>query len=422
MKLGRTAAKALNEVVDFYLESMNFNGLPYAPYAQKRPSRARAAAVADLVKSGLVQVVSGKDYPNMHIRPWPSRRRVEDQLLCLGEAERDAEDVCLYPTSAAMTVRVDAGMWSGEPYRRALALGRGQLETAVFSLDALEHYRNDPRYRFEFSDFEVTFGIEDDAYRDESEPERDKIAHVRAGFAYDPDSLSSPKVARYVALFLCDLADLTPEHQRRWQTFEVQDAARVVPHPVWTSMMLGADFPDRLGVFEKVLSEMEAINDLFGLAFGTRLFRTTTRPREWGWLLRPSTRDWDEFVLATDKLLSDNIEHAGLSAAGSDRRDSAGQDLGSISRLERLFIDTFGVNPDVARRVIEPLRAVRKERQRPAHGITTASVDPLLLARQRDLLTSIAQSLVKMREVLATHPRTAGWKPDPFLEIGWYRL
>ena len=63
---------------------------------------------------------------------------------------------------------------------------------------------------------------------------------------------------------------------------------------------------DGLGPFDKILSEMKAVNELFAMAWGQDLFRTVERPREWGWLLRPTTASWHEFVLVTDKLLSDN--------------------------------------------------------------------------------------------------------------------
>lgn len=186
MSIRRAGAKVLDDVARFYVESGDFNGLPVD---SGRWTTARLTA-AKLVETGLVQVVSGKDNLIMHIRPWPSRRTVEEQLACLDGGHQGVEHVCLYPTPAAMASRLGPTSWADEPYRRALALGKGQLETAAFTLDALEHYRNDPRYRFQCGDFEVSFGISDDADADERQPTRDKITLVRAGFAYDPSSLA----------------------------------------------------------------------------------------------------------------------------------------------------------------------------------------------------------------------------------------
>lgn len=59
------------------------------------------------------------------------------------------------------------------------------------------------------------------------------------------------------------------------------------------------------------------------LAFGQNMFRTTERPEDLGWLLRSSQREWDEFVVQLDKVLSDNLrpqffDSAGVAALGED--------------------------------------------------------------------------------------------------------
>lgn len=119
-----------------------------------------------------------------------------------------------------------------------MALGAGHLELAYFSFDVLENYRNDPRYHFTFSDCEVEFGIGDDAYLDDAEPDRDKISSIRAGFAYDRDALTRNEVRRFVTTFIWDLAGLTPQHQRRWETYELHAADDLSPHPMWWTMMM----------------------------------------------------------------------------------------------------------------------------------------------------------------------------------------
>ncbi len=68
----------MKAVVDRYLKSPDFNGL----HIHGDIDPALIAVARDLVHNGRVQViVSEVDYPNPHIRPWPSRRTIESQGL-----------------------------------------------------------------------------------------------------------------------------------------------------------------------------------------------------------------------------------------------------------------------------------------------------------------------------------------------------
>ena len=173
-------ADPLQKIVERYLSSPDFNGLPFDSSSELVES---LPALADLLRSGLLEIVSEADFPNPHIRPWPSRRTVDEQLADLDTAAQGTGRVCLYPTAAALSELLPPDLHRDQPYRRQLAAGCGQLELAYFSFDVLELYRNDPRYRFEYWDFGVNLGASDSAYESAEEPERDNIPSIRAGFA-----------------------------------------------------------------------------------------------------------------------------------------------------------------------------------------------------------------------------------------------
>lgn len=174
-----TPEALMKAVVNQYLKSGEFNGLLLLPDVEP----ALIDVAKGLVADGKVQVMSEVDYPNPHIRPWPSRRTIESQLASLDELTDDAGGVVLYPTSSALRgVRVPARL-RGQPFSAAMAKGRGSLEIAYFSFDVLEPYRNDPRYQFRYWDFGVDMGIGDEAYLDEAELERDKVSLSHLGFA-----------------------------------------------------------------------------------------------------------------------------------------------------------------------------------------------------------------------------------------------
>ncbi|WP_165070308.1 hypothetical protein [Marisediminicola senii] len=324
-----------------YLQSVDFNGL----YLRREVDPAVVEVAKKMVAGGHLQVmVSEVDYPNPHIRPWPSRRTIESQIESLDELAGAKYGLVLYPTPLALSgVRVPARL-KGHPFGAAMAKGRGTLELAYFSFDVLEPYRNDPRYHFRYWDFGVDMGIGDEAYMDETEPERDNVSLSHLGFAYDlsgydRDDVGS-SVVRRVAAFYGDLAKLTPEHQQRWKSYQVADDG-LEPHPAWWMAQMG-HWADGIGPFDHLFLELENLNALWIGAFKQELVKHTDRPQDLGWLLRPSQREWDEFIVQLDKLLSDNIRHDGLDAAGAPRKDKNDQNFGTLTRLVA-FLEGRGI-------------------------------------------------------------------------------
>jgi hypothetical protein len=153
----RESRDLLEEVLARYLGSGDFNGLFI------RGSDARGAAAENLIRQGLVEVIGENDFPNPHIRPWKSRRSVDEQVASLEEAlAGENYGVCLYPSSAALADREELKALADRPYRQRLAAGAGQLDVAFFRTDVLESYRNDPRFTFRFDDVGARASISDE--------------------------------------------------------------------------------------------------------------------------------------------------------------------------------------------------------------------------------------------------------------------
>lgn len=170
--------------------------------------------------------------------------------------------------------------------------------------------------------------------------EYEDLISLEAGYAYDfpADYDGEETLHRYWCATLRQLAGLPTRDQRRLETDEVTKPS-LHQHPVWWAHQMGY-WDDSLGPFAKILGELQAMNEVWRIAFGESLFRTTERPRGWSWLLRPTTGEWNDFVLTTDKLISDNMRVKALDAANAPTRDLAGKDLpktATLSRLEALL-------------------------------------------------------------------------------------
>ncbi|MGW0052615.1 hypothetical protein [Nocardia nova] len=410
----------LDSIIDKYLSSGDFNGL----YIHHE-SPEKLSAATRLVENGLVQVVDGNDYMNCHIRPWSSRRSVDEQIASINGLPEAGYGLCLYPTPKAMSEYDLGDRFRDEPYSRRMAEGRGTLELAYFKFEVLEPYRNDPRFSFEFRDYGADFGISESVYLDESEPEDDKTSISHIGYAYDlsaydpadPDSA----IVRRVCAFLCDLKDLTPVHQQRWRTYEVKQD-QLKPHPIWWGQQMGR-WPDGMGPFEKLFFELRTWNELHKRVFGDDLLRYTDRPSDFGWILRPSQREYDEFVHQLDKLLSDNIQHTGLDKLGVARKDTDGQVLGTLKRLDNA-LGELGAPEDGRREVLKPLRDVRKARQRPAHALGGNITDATFVHKQAALLEQVTISLENLRRFWQSHPLNSDWEEPEYAKVnsGYYKL
>lgn len=405
----RDRDEVLAEVIHFYLDSGDFNGLSV------EPSDHRAGAFTALLADGLIDVTSHRSYINPHIKPWsPHESWLQDEALA--EAISGQATACIYPSRKAMA-SVDLSHLDAKPYEREMASGRGSLELVFFESPAIEQYRNDPRYWFDLDDFSVSWGISDEAWLDEDEPDRDKITSVRGGFAFLIDELEGDgPTNRFVCAFLCDLWKLTPTHQQRIRTWEAEHPNRLTPHPTWHSMQMG-QWAEHIGLFDKVIAEIEALSDLWKTIFGAPLFRSTERHRSWGWLIRPSSNEWDQFILLTDQLLSENISSSALDAAGAPIENAQGERLGTLNRLIELFRSRTSAPKEQIDSTFAPLRRVRKERQRPAHAAKAPTTDAEAFVRQRELLIDLAKSLEALRRFFERHPKAvaAGWQSDPLL-------
>lgn len=410
----------LDRVIERYLSSGDFNGLYVAA---ENADEIRSAV--ELVEQGLVQVVSEEDFPNPHIRPWPSKRTQEEQIESLKQLPEARYGVCLYPTPKPMAGVTLPPEYADEPYRTAMARGRGSLELAYFEFEVLEQYRNDPRFSFEFYDFGARTVISDDAFSDDSEPEHDKIAMSHIGFAYDlsdyrKDDPESP-IIRCVCAFYGDLAKLTARHQQRWKTYEVDDPSNLEPHPVWWAQQ-GGHWPDGLGPFERLFLELGALNELTERAYDEPLLASTARPDELGWLLRPSQHEWDAFISTLDKLLSENLRHAALDKF-TPRTNAKGETLGTLKRLEA-GLREIRVHEDAIEHALQPLKAVRAARQKPAHQLRTNINDRTFIHKQVELVSTVGTAVEVLRRVWQTHPANRDWQEPEYLHADFrvYRM
>jgi len=402
-------------VTAFYLESRDFNGMPALMLERRGAVRWRSTAKR-LVRAQRIEVLTERTGLNPHIKRLPAPD-VDDQVRSLDEAT-DSAHICLYPHPRELAVRVDRARYADRPYDLALALGAAQLEHRAFDLAVLEHYRNDPRYRYECDDLHGSISISDEHYRSEAMPTRDKVLLPTFGFGYDD------KLGRAVVTFCRYLADLSPEHQRIWQAHELTTPVRMLPDFFRTQVI--GDFPENLSLCEAFFMELETINAMATAMGRPPLFRSVERPKKFGFLLRPTHHEFEQFVHLLDKTLSDNLSRKFFGSDVAFERERARPDgkvqveqKGTLQILDE-WLRLKWRAPDMTPvdEMIGVFKEIRRLRQAPAHAVTDDAFDVEVTRRQRKLLLDAYNAVRLLRLIFANHPAAKTVRVDPFLFEG----
>ena len=389
-----TRDEILEATIRQYLGSGDFNGWGTFDLADA----AEIEAVIGLIEERRVDMLTGDDIPNIHVKLHEPRPAAE-QSARMRRAEGPLHG-CLYPT--AQTLQVYGVVYDAErPYSSALRQGEPQLSFRAFRVDVLEQYRNDPRFRYEVDDIHGTI------YREQ--PGENEAEFHQFGFAFDPQS------NRYVAAFLRYLHDLSPEQQQSWRRFQIDGEIRLHPDYYRTSIL--GQFPERVSIFDAFLEEKRIINEMAERMGKPRLFRSDyaayRRPPQFGFLIRPTRAEFSAFCLLLDQLLSDDLNREffrGDVALDERGRMDDGREIvqprGTIALLTEWIGQQFRTDdPDFERDLFNGFRSVRRARQRPAHLVEDNVFDEAYYRAQRELIASAYTSVRTLRQCFANHPR-----------------
>ena len=409
----------LDDVIDsvrrFYFESADFNGYPRYQLMTEHevPDSVIRELVRNLLVSGEVDCVFASASPNPHIRAFsdvPIHRQLE-----LLDDQGSSCDFCLYPSRKALSACSEATAFESVPYKHEIAVGGGQLDFRVFDLSILEYYRNDPRYHYAADDISGRISVRDEFYESDSMPERNRVALETFGFAYDND------FNRAIAVFLRYLSKLTPDHQSIWAAHAIGGGYSL--HPDYYQNAILGEWGTRISIFEAFVEELSLVNEMTALMGRGHLFKNSfarSRPGNFAFLLRPTQKAFDEFVMVLDKMISDNIDREFFSEDLSLETDTERADgkvvvvaKGTISLLKE-WVNRYWrpAEPEPVESMFQAFRTVRKLRQKPAHAVVEDAFDQEIFKQQRRLIIDAYAGLRTLRLLLANHPEVRKNPPE----------
>ena len=403
--------RLLERVIDHYLASRDFNGIPFGQVTMESDTTGDevVSLLTKLLLENSIEIMFGDYHPNPHIKAF-SISTIEEQIKKLNN-EQLSNQACIYPTTKTLGAVPNLDRkYSGRPYSLELARGASQFDFRSFDLEVLEAYRNDPRFYYQNDDIRGQIwakGEHSDVMK-----ASDNVYLQTFGFSYTDD------FDRAVAVFLRYLHQLSPEHQQMWKAKEV--TGNYALHPDYRRNTMG-HFGEKLSIFEAFTSELEIINILCSKMNKPALFKKTfreNRPPEFGFLLRPTLKEFNAFVHLLDKMMSENIEkdffRGSIELENSEERRNGKTVItqkGTIKLLEEWLKRFFRPHdPADIEEVFSAFKEVRNLRQKPAHSAQENKFDQSFFRQQRALIIKAYKAIRSIRLILANHPMV---KRDP---------
>lgn len=210
------------------------------------------------------------------------------------------------------------------------------------------------------------------------------------------------------------LSGLSPEHQQFWSTYISQK--NCVVNGDYARASIYGHWSEYFSAYLAFLTEQEEINKLSVFINKPNLFRKTfvnKRPDGFIPMLRPTRKNFNEFILLLDKMLSENINHDFFKGDISLERHVKHENglveiqrINTLNLLENWLRENYRTadGEDVSKEVVGVLKQVRKLRQEPAHRLQEDEFDYSYPKNQDEILGKVCRALTKLRYVLWSHP------------------
>lgn len=401
----------MNTITDFYLSSRDYNGISLENLGRSlatSPS-SNKKVLKELIGENKISLNFGHPHPNPHIKAFePEPKSNQFEKLNTHEGL-----FCIYPTKEHLANIVNKQDYYDRPITYLLKIGEPQFSHLSFDLSVLEIYRNDPRYYYKNDDVAGTIYVSEEYTDDSQLPEKDRIFLDTFGFSYNE------KFERAVAVYLRYLSHLSPDHQIIWYAKKLDGVYKL--HPDYFKQTMGS-WDTNVSIFIAFLEEQKQINKMCEIIGFPKLFRkiyaSESKPRDFGFLIRPTLKEFNNFIHILDKLISENINHK-FFFDESSHSISKTNGKSTLKLLEEWLRRTYQTkNEKLYEDILGSFRKVRKLRQRPAHKIDDDIFDQKYFQRQRQMMKEVSESIQLLRLVFSSHPKTKDYKIPDWLYEG----
>ncbi|MGY6523513.1 MAG: hypothetical protein ACXIUD_17410 [Mongoliitalea sp.] len=426
-----------NIVYDFFVASSDFNGIPLRNISEKLNIDYENSIdiIKELVRDRIVSIQSSTNphiigfqhYPiDSQIHILEEAKKIKEVVHSFGEITISSEDteypICLYPSKSYLQKKRNLAEFGNALYTKQLALAEPHLTPIFFEIEVLDRYFNDPRFDFKFEDYSGQISCLYDEKENPIVREEDQIFLKTFGLGFDENG------DRLAVVYLRYLKDLTPEHQIYWKSRQKTGNCKMLEE--YHQNTIQGNWTFSYSIFSGFIGEQKCINDLTELIFTKPLFRKSfekeNRPKEFTFFFTPTLKNYNDFILLLDKMISENInkdffegkvdffEFKELENGLVER-----QSKGTLQLFEEWLTSVFNVKGDgTVSELFKPLRKIRKERQSPAHRINENQYDRQLIEKQKIIMDDIYSVFRNLRNIFHQHPKARDFEIPDWLENG----
>lgn len=403
--------QVLNEIIEYYLKSHDFNGLPI--YQMKYYDY---KILCELIDDGVIEVLSEKEVLNPHIKGFDFNIPVERQKE---NVSRRTKHSVLYPTRKALK-NISADYSS--PYTELMQKGEKQFKIIYFNIEILERYANNPKFLIMDSGYRGNIYPKDE-YCEDKTIEDEYIKDY--GMAY----IEGEHLERAIGVFVCDLAKLSPQKQMLWKGFELSNQEYCKIASGFVDNLIHGKWVTKVWIFHALIDEMIVINEqckamgipkLFNKTFGTHF---SEMPEGYRNIFLPTLKNYYDFVLVLEKLVVHNLSYKTFQKSAPyitsiNRYNETGKEKGSLTMFEEWLCKNIRTKENLTEIIIKPLRNIRSLRQKPAHELTSNKYDVCLYQKQVDLMNDTYAAIRAIRLFFANHPLAKDVKVPEYLISG----
>lgn len=388
--------KLLKEIIDYYLNSNDFNGLPLENIDSKTRKE-----LCKLIDDGYIEILSETFVINPHIKAFSLNINKDEQKE---EIYKDLNFIVAYPTEKALNkINID----DKKPFLQMLKKGIPKLNIIFFNLEILEEYFNDPRYICNFFGYRGSITVSDDFY----EGDYDKYAYIdNFGIGYNKKSKK-----RVVGIFLDTLSKLSFFEQIRWNSHLLDNQEEYsINYPFYQNLVLG-DWSEDISIFDALLDEIVIINKMCDNMKLPHLFReefsnhTYHNIEDFRIMFFPTYKNYNNFILVLEKLFINNLNEKIFTYDSYpfiviSKIDTNGNTKGSLQMFSEWLAKNVKTQLNTDKEIFNVLKKIRKLRQVPAHKIVSNEYKPELIEEQDNLIVDLYKSIRAIRLLFTNYP------------------
>ena len=183
-------------------------------------------------------------------------------------------------------------------------------------------------------------------------------------------------------------------------------------------------------IFSAFIGEQKTLNELSELIFGKKLFKknfdSDNRPKEFTYFFVPTSKNYYEFVLLLDKMISENfnkklfkgsIELVEIKELENGETEKINK--GTLRLFEEWLLSHYNTKQqEYIKQIFDSFKQVRKERQNPAHRIQENIYDKKFNEKQIELMKEVYYSMRAFRQMFQQHPKADKFKSPKWIDEG----